>query len=376
MSAGLTESAAQLQRARHLAEVGRLGDAAPLLQRLLADDPDDTEALGVLAYCLGRAGRYAEMLAVVEQAATLVPADPAVHRQRSRALLELGRTRAAVDAALQACRLDPQNFHSELVLAQALLAAGGTGNIVAAAAAGDRARRLAPDDPLPHIMAGDVLRRMAEFRRARQAYRVAVALDPENPLALYRLAAVDSDRGRALSASGLLGDTLRAAPNDPDVARTATRGARRALWLLTDVATVPLVLAFVAAIACRTQLTGTAGVLLASVSVLLGMGAAASFLRWRLGRLPAATRTLIRRNLWRVTFAAAMLRVVAIALGALLQAVDPVAGPDSAVRAVAMPLMAVPLILLLLRARNWFAAEFYYLLRRFWFRLRMPRPGA
>ncbi|GAA0463646.1 hypothetical protein Aca07nite_59790 [Actinoplanes capillaceus] len=323
-----------------------------------------------LAHCLHQAGQYDEMLSVAEQAAALVPADSAVHRQRAMALLELRRTRAALDAATEARRLGPHDFRNDVTLAEALLAAGGTARIVAAWAAADRARRLAPQEPIAHLVAGDALRRMADFRRARQAYRTALALDPESAITLHRLGAVDSDRGRALRSSALLGDSLRAAPHDPDVLRTATSGARRALWLLTDAATVPLVVAVVAAAACREQVAGSVGVLLAVVSLLLGVAAAAAFLRWRWRRLAPATRTLIRRNLWRrVTFVFAVLRLAAIALSGLLTVVDPATGSGSGLRAVATPLTTVPLLLLMLRVRNWFAAEFYFLLRRRWFRL-------
>ncbi|MBW6433443.1 tetratricopeptide repeat protein [Actinoplanes hulinensis] len=375
MTGAHPESAVQIRQALHLAQIGRASAAVPVLRRLLAEDPGDVAALRALAYCLHQAGRYDEMLSVAEQAAALVPADPAVHRQRAMALLELRRTRAAIDAATEARRLDPHDFRNDVTLAEALLAAGGTARIVAAGAAADRARRMAPQEPIVHLVTGDVLRRMADFRGARQAYRAALALDPESTVALHRLGAVDSDRGRALRSSALLGDTLRAAPHDTDVLRTATSGARRALWLLTDAATVPLVVAVVVAAACREQVAGTAGVLLAVAPVLLGVAAAVVFLRWRLRRLAPAARTLIRRNLWRVTFGVAVLRLAAIALSGLLIVVDPAPGSGSGLRAVATPLTTVPLLLLALRVRNWFAAEFYFLLRRSWFRLRVRWAG-
>ncbi|MBO3738737.1 tetratricopeptide repeat protein [Actinoplanes flavus] len=360
---GPADPADRIRQALHLAQIGRASAAVPMLRRLLAEDPDDVEALRALAHCLHRTGRYDQMLAVAEQAAVLAPADPAVHRQRATALLELGGTRAALDAATEARRLDPSDFRNEVTLAQALLAAGGTARIVAASAAAERARRLAPHEPVAHLVAGDALRRMADFRGARQAYRTALALDPEDADTLHRLGAVDADRGRALRSSALLGDTLRAAPHDPDVLRTATSAARRAWWLLTDAATVPLVAGVVVAAAGRDRVAGTVG-------VLLGVAAAGAFLRWRLRRLAAATRTLIRRNLLRPAFAFAVLRLAAVTLSGLLIVVDP------ALRAVATPLTTIPVLLLMLRVRNRFAAEFSFLLRRCWFRLRVRWAGA
>nr|MDT0658309.1 hypothetical protein [Micromonospora sp. DSM 115978] len=357
-----------LERALQLANLGRLGAAVPLVQRVLGTDPGNTTALQILAYILHRAGRFAEMLAVTEQAAALAPADPGTHRQRARALQGLGRARDAVIAAREAHRLDPQDFRNDVVLADALLDAGGTRNIVAAGAATARARRLAPEEVDAHLAEGDVQRRMAEFGRAGRAYRQALALEPESPRALYRLATLDSDRGRALRASPMLSGTLQAAPTDPAALVAATYGARRALWLLTDAGCVPLLIAAVFAAAWRDERAGPGWV--AVLAVLVGVGVTGGFLRWRLGRLAAPTRTLIRANLRRPTFLLAPLRLMAVVLGGLFLALDLAPGTDSGLGTAAIVLVMVPFLLLVLRVRNWLLNEAYYLLRRLWFRLR------
>ena len=53
---------AQLRRAVHLAELGRPGDAVPLVQRVLASEPGNLTALQVLADCLLHADRFEEIL--------------------------------------------------------------------------------------------------------------------------------------------------------------------------------------------------------------------------------------------------------------------------------------------------------------------------
>ncbi|MDG4828807.1 hypothetical protein O7627_05735 [Solwaraspora sp. WMMD1047] len=357
-------------RALQLANLGRLGEAVPLVQQVLATEPENVSALHVLAYILQRAGRYAEMLAVARQAAALAPDDPTTHRQLARAWQGLGRAREAVAAAGEAHRLDPEDFRNDVVLADALLAAGGTRNIVAAGAATHRARQLAPDEVDAHLAEGDVQRRMAEFGRAGRAYRHGLALEPDNPRALYKLATLDSDRGRALRASPLLGGTLQAAPTDPTALTAATYGARRALWLLTDAATVLLLVAAIFTGNWRSEQAGPAGVAVGVLAVLVGVGGTGWFLRWRLGRLAGPTRTLIRRNLRRPTFLLAGVRLVGVALGGLLLAVDPAPGEESGLDAAAIVLIMVPFLLLVLRARNWLLNEAYYLLRRLWFRAR------
>jgi tetratricopeptide (TPR) repeat protein len=372
-NSGVTEPTAgdtALERALHLAALGRVADALPLVTETLAAQPDSVYALQVLAYCHQRTARYADMLDAVERATALAPASAANHRQRARALVRLSRTREAVEAATEARRLDPHDVRGELVLADALLAAGGTRNIRAAAAATARARRLDPQDVDAHITDGHVQRRMAEFGRARAAYRRALAIEPENPSALYWLGSLDSDRGRALRAEPLLGDTLRAEPTDRAALHAATLGARRSIWLLTDFTCVLLLITVILVATWRDNVAGWAGVAGALATVALGAGAATAFLRWRLRLLSGPTRTLIRANLRRFSFALAPLRPVSMAVGGLLVSLSPDPHSGTGLAGAAVPLTLWPMLLLMLRARNWLANELYFAVRRTWFRVR------
>ncbi|GAA3347182.1 hypothetical protein GCM10020358_60970 [Amorphoplanes nipponensis] len=278
-----------------------------------------------------------------------------------------GRAGEAIQAARAARDLAPVDQHGELILAYALLEAGGTGNIVAALEAAQRARRLAPDDPMVHVAEGDALRRTARFDAAREAYERALALAPDDAVALYSLAELDAGRGRALSAAPALAAVLAAEPADATVLRVATRSARGALWLVTDVASLLLVIASVATSLLRLGVDGPAGSAAGVATAVGGIGCAAAFLRWRLRALSRPTLTLIRQHLRRPTFAVAVLRLVATAVAALLFAVDPDPGGSGGLKVFAMPATSLPFILLLLRARNWFAREVSWLLRRGWF---------
>lgn len=356
-------------RVQHLLAAGRPHDATPLVERHLTEHPDDVVALILLSACRHATGNRYEAMEVAAHAAGLAPELPVAHRQLASLLIEAGRAREAVAGARTARELDPQDHRNELVMVYALLLAGGTRNITAAADAAARARRLAPEEPAVHVAEGDVQRRMARFGAARTAYERALALAPDDPAALYSLAEMDAGRGYAVSASPLLAASLAAAPTDEVVVRTATGSARAALWLLTDLPSLILIITSMAAAVLREEVDGPAGVGLALVAAGCGIAAAAAYLRSRIGALSGPTRMLIRQHLRRPTFAAAVLRVVVTAIAAVLFAVDPDPAGSGGVKVFAMPAMAVPFILLLLRARNWFAREVSWLVRRGWFRM-------
>ncbi|GAA4955328.1 tetratricopeptide repeat protein [Actinoplanes utahensis] len=354
-------------RISHLLAAGRPDDAARLAERRLAEEPDDVNALVLLSACRHAAGRLPDALQAAERAVELAPDHPIAHRQAALALMQTGRAKEAVQEATIARDLLPLDPYSEMALVYALLESGGTANIVAARKAAVRARNLAPDDPMTYVAEGDTHRRMARFDAARQSYEQALALAPDDPVALYSVAELDADRGRAFRAAPALAATLAATPADPNVVRVAARSARGALWLVTDVASLILVIASVTTTLLRAEVAGPAGVAAGLAIAAGGIACAAAFLRWRLRALTGPTRMLIRQNLHRPAFALAVLRLAVTAIAALLFAVDPAPDVAGGVKIFAMPATAVPFLLLLLRARNWFAIEANMLLRRGWF---------
>lgn len=366
---GPASTGALLDRALHYAQLGRFSAAYPLIHEALRADPNNGHALQVLGYCYGQQGRWSAMLEVLDMAARSTPDSAPLHRNRSQALLRLGRASEALAAADLARTLAPDDVRSELVRAEALLGVGGTAAILAAAAATARARQLAPDHVPAYLLEAKVQRRMAEFRRARAAYREALRLAPDDPAALYGLATLDSDRGAAVRAAPNLGGVLQAVPTDPAALAAATRNARRALWLLTDLGCVLLlgVAALVGLVS--SEVSGRVVATLGGLAVAAGGTAAVLvLLRWRLSRLAGPTRTLLRANRAKFTFVTAPLRLAALIAAILLIVVAPY--PPPWVEVVGALLLAVPFVTLLVRWRDRGVAEIYWLARRCWFRLR------
>ncbi|AVT37339.1 lipopolysaccharide assembly protein LapB [Plantactinospora sp. BB1] len=372
---GADPGTALLERALQLAQVGRVKAAYPLINEALRADPGDSYALQVLGYCYQREGRWADMLTVLDMAARSLPASPQVQRNRSLALRQLGRIPEALAAAELARTLDPDDARSELARAEALLCGRGTRTVLAALAATRRARELDPESVWAHVTEGRVQRRMAEFGRARAAYLEALRLAPDDPQALYQLATLDSDRGRAVRASPVMAGMLQTVPTDPVAIRAATGNARRALWLLTDLGCVVLLLVTLLVgtlqdVVDSRPLAAASGLLV----VLAGAAGVFALLRWRFNRLSGPTRTLVLVNRYRFSFVTAPLRLVALLLGMLLITLDP--HPPTAVEVVGGASLIVPLVTLIIRWRSRAAVEVGLLVRRCWFRLRRLNSGT
>lgn len=367
---------ALLHRALRLAEVDRVEAAYQLVAEALREDPEDSDALQVLAHCHRLESRWAEMLTALDTAASRTPDNPRIHGNRSVALRELGRIPEAVAAAELGRRLAPDNAEYELIRAEALLCQRGTRAVLAALAATRRARELDPEGVWARVTEARVQRRMAEFGRARTAYLEALRLAPDNPQALYGLATIDAERGRWVRGTPFLGGVLRAVPTAPGASRTAAVGARQTLWLLTDLGCVLLLLANLVVVAIAELLPSgpLAAALGLTVTVTAGAGVAV-LLRWQLARLPAAVRATLRADRYRPGVVAAPLRLAALVVGASLISLGRYL--PEAVEEVGSILFTVMLVTLLLRWWSRPVREFLWLVRRCWFRLhrRSSSPG-
>jgi tetratricopeptide (TPR) repeat protein len=94
-------------QARELTRAGRAGEAAQLWQRILAADPDHTEALLALAI-QALAGRDpTSALSMLEHAAATATQDAMVQLYRALALKELGRPDEEMVAVTNALAIDP-----------------------------------------------------------------------------------------------------------------------------------------------------------------------------------------------------------------------------------------------------------------------------
>ena len=109
-----------LARAEALYDAGRYEQAGELAARHLADDPEDADALTLLARCQHRAGNHAAALTAVEQALRAEPELLMAHLMRTQILLGLKRYGDAEAAAHRTVELAPQFWGSHYALGTAL----------------------------------------------------------------------------------------------------------------------------------------------------------------------------------------------------------------------------------------------------------------
>ncbi len=95
------------EQTRALYDQGRYAEAAATLQAMLAQDPDNTEAMTLLARTLANQGKLAEALAWCEKAVAAGKLDPASHYLLAIILQERGQAADAVASLKRALYLDP-----------------------------------------------------------------------------------------------------------------------------------------------------------------------------------------------------------------------------------------------------------------------------
>ncbi|HEY8476005.1 MAG TPA: hypothetical protein VIN09_03950 [Chloroflexota bacterium] len=167
---------------------GDLAAAMAAYTEVLRRVPDDARALRERAFLLASrsdpaaVGDLTRLLAVTDSEAS-------DRYHRAQALLRLDRVheaRAEYEAILA---IDPDLGWAHGDLARLLYREG---YVEAAAAHWRRARSIAPEWAAPWLGLGDVAAYRGEVAEARRAYRIAIWLDPENPLPLDRLARLEA----------------------------------------------------------------------------------------------------------------------------------------------------------------------------------------
>jgi Flp pilus assembly protein TadD len=168
----------ELQRARELCGLHRYTDATAALDRVLASDPENSDAwcLRSLA-ALGLEDADAALDAA-KHALALTPEAAWPHRLASVALARQGMHEEAEWHAREAVRLDPHGWRSHVQLARALTQARR--HLVDARAAADRALELAPHEVEAHMAAGAVASVQGRGADAEASFRQALAIDPQH----------------------------------------------------------------------------------------------------------------------------------------------------------------------------------------------------
>jgi tetratricopeptide (TPR) repeat protein len=207
------EQAAELCDRRHAAE------SIALVRAVLAEDPQDLDALGVLAEAQLADHDPDGALATATIAIELDPERDLPHRQASIAASRRGLHREAIAYAEKAIRLAPDDHRGFVALARALLRAKR--HLERARHVAVRAMVLAHDEAEPHLVFGMVSTAEGEDAAAEAAFRRVLQLDPGNMAALNELARLKLRRATLGVRARPVEGTTGSAPTEPTDDRIA-----------------------------------------------------------------------------------------------------------------------------------------------------------
>lgn len=209
-TSGETESADDfVQRAQLLAELGRYDEAGAELGFAIALEPDNPQALVVLARVYLAADRTTEALTAADAAVAAAPDATPPLVARALALTDLrrfGEAARVADLLLARWPADPYAQRS----AAAIL--GEARNGQQALDAAWRAVQLAPEEAEGHLVLGLVAARLELFGLAEQAYREALRLDPALAEAGEDVGIIRLERRRYSQALARLAELAAAEP--------------------------------------------------------------------------------------------------------------------------------------------------------------------
>lgn len=205
------ESSIHLARARQLIQQGRWELAEKDLRLALAERPDDSQALSLLALCLNQRKEYAEARRLareavlfdpenafshyvlgttlyaqnhfpeaeqaIQEALRLNPYDAFYHAARSRIAFAQGRWKEALDAADAGLEVDPENDDCVNLRAVALVKLGQKHDAHAAIRS---ALQRDPENSDTHANLGWTLLEQGKPQDAMEHFREALRLDPES----------------------------------------------------------------------------------------------------------------------------------------------------------------------------------------------------
>ena len=250
-----------VETAWQLLAQGKRDQAVALLRDLIRQDPRNADARLLLGSVLMEAGQRAESIAQLREGVRLVPKSAEAHNALGEAYNTFGDAAAAQPEFERAVELDPKHAQAQANLGDVLLQQGqaqaaaphldaairlfghkpdaayphylrakiysGDRDAVKAAAELQQAVELRPDFAEAWSDLGDARKSLADFDGALSAFRRAVALSPDDPVAQYRLGSQLLDAGTPHEAAEHLDAAVRLDPKNQSALNALQRALRQ-----------------------------------------------------------------------------------------------------------------------------------------------------
>ena len=217
-----------VERAELLAELGRYDEAAGELAEALASQPEDVEAMILMARVLRAADKPREAIDWADRAVAAAPDDLGALGVRGLVLVDLERYPEAATTAEQLLRLGPDNAYAQITGALVL---ANSRNGQPALNAAWHGVRLAPENPQAHLVLGIVCALLGQWELAEHAHREALRLDPQMAHAHTNLGMIRLEQRRYAEALEFLTRGGQTRPSDTNVAQAVGHGVRQVLAL-------------------------------------------------------------------------------------------------------------------------------------------------
>jgi tetratricopeptide (TPR) repeat protein len=185
-----------------------------MIERVLAESPEDPEALQLLTYAYLSLDDLDRALPCAERCVAACPEDGTGHRYRASILAGLGRFDEARQSALAAVELSPEDVWAHYVLVDVLLKSSGANE---AREAAGRLLALAPEWSSAHESMGRVALEDERHEEAEAHLKKALEIDPESAVAMNNLGAVFLQQKRHGEAVRFFWNALRSRSRSPAV---------------------------------------------------------------------------------------------------------------------------------------------------------------
>ncbi len=191
------------ERALTLHHSGRLDEAAALYREVLAREPSHFGSLHLLGVIEGQCSRYAEAVALIEQAIRVDPDVAAAHANIGNAQLALGFFDKAVTSYQRALALQPAHRHALMGQGKALWSLG---QLTDALASYDAALDVEPDCSESLMNRGDILLVLGRRVEGMVSLRRAIACGADAERIQFVLASIGEETVPGKAPAGYLTD--------------------------------------------------------------------------------------------------------------------------------------------------------------------------